>query len=764
MINRSLRILFVTPCWPHDHTYGGQLRALHIGRALKQLGEVTLAVVSSDMVADDVIRKTAEEFRLEPAIHVESLPDRKLMGRLRRAFDLHYLNVHGCVANVEDRERLLRRFADFDLIWVLNSRTPNILNHWNWPRSVLDIDDVPSTFQRTIFQNGAGLGERLKAGATMYLLRRRERLLKERFTALAVCSEIDKQYLGAGENIHVIPNGFERPRQEPKREQVQPPRIGFIGLFSYLPNRSGIQWFLKECWPRIKREIPDVRLRLVGKDTDGVLKPVGQDIDALGWVLDPAEEIATWSAMIIPLRFGAGTRIKIADAFSRKCPVVSTRLGALGYEVQDNRELLLADSPDEFAARCVSLIRDPARAASLAERAYGAFLEKWTWDAIAPRVRATAGAVLHHAGRLSERESPAATAVTPTFQARTGEALVRDGSRAIKFSVIIPTYNRVKFVQLAIKSVMRQKCDGMEIIVVDDGSEDETASVLKKGDFDIKYIYQKNQGVSSARNRGIKEAVGEWVAFLDSDDEWHPDYLSRQQEMAKKYPSAITCVMDGEERGDSDNFIEKFFDSGMMLKFGSDHELLLTMPFQEVVQHHITTLVSCIMRRETLMKTRLFDEALSIGEDHDIIMQMALQGPFAFSRDIGAFRYRRKESIMNLSAQLYRSGVKARLSWDRVFDRFLQSDHLLESERKALCFRYSRNQRALGNLYLRVGDRAKAREAYKQAWELRPSIESAVRLTLSHLPFGVGKLFLHKEGKVLPGYVQAGNSRNGFNL
>jgi glycosyltransferase involved in cell wall biosynthesis len=151
-----------------------------------------------------------------------------------------------------------------------------------------------------------------------------------------------------------------------------------------------MKWFVRECWPLVKRQIPDARLRLVGKDTDGPLKPNAPDLDALGYLADAASEMATWSAMIIPIRLGGGTRVKIADAFSRKCPVVSTKLGAYGYDVQSGRELLLADKPNDFAHACVSLIRDRVAASAMADRAYAAFLQNWTWDAIAPKVWAAA--------------------------------------------------------------------------------------------------------------------------------------------------------------------------------------------------------------------------------------------------------------------------------------------------------------------------------------------------------------------------------------
>ena len=100
--------------------------------------------------------------------------------------------------------------------------------------------------------------------------------------------------------------------------------------------------------------------------------------------------------MIVPIQTGAGTRVKIADAFSRKCPLVSTSFGALGYAVQHDQELLLADEPDDFANACLSLIDDPAKAARLAEQGHKSFLEKWTWDAVAPRVWNAAEDCLRH--------------------------------------------------------------------------------------------------------------------------------------------------------------------------------------------------------------------------------------------------------------------------------------------------------------------------------------------------------------------------------
>ena len=96
----------------------------------------------------------------------------------------------------------------------------------------------------------------------------------------------------------------------------------------------------------------------------------------------------------------------------------------------------------------------------------------------------------------------------------------------MKISIIIPTYNRAKFLLEAVNSVFNQTVKPFEIIVIDDGSNDNTKEVLEN--LDVKYIYQKNRGVSSARNRGVKEAKGDWICFLDSDDIWLEDKLKEQ--------------------------------------------------------------------------------------------------------------------------------------------------------------------------------------------------------------------------------------------
>jgi hypothetical protein len=238
------KILFISPCWPLGRTFGGQLRALHTARALKEIGDVTVLVVGSEANDHEAALRSAAEFRIAPSAPATLHPNKGTWERLRWAVDLQYLNVHGFVVSPVDRARVSSYFDAYDLVWVLNSRTPNLLQIWRWPHSHLDLDDIPSSYLQRMAATERAAVDRLKARTQSVLLHRRERHFSDRFTTLSVCSEADRHYLGH-ENVHVIPNGFTRPKAEPARCPLpQSPRLGFIGLYSYAPNFDGIQWFL----------------------------------------------------------------------------------------------------------------------------------------------------------------------------------------------------------------------------------------------------------------------------------------------------------------------------------------------------------------------------------------------------------------------------------------------------------------------------------------------------------------------------------------
>jgi glycosyltransferase involved in cell wall biosynthesis len=387
------RILYVSEVAPNQSSFGGAMRSVNVLRALQQMGTVEVVVLNSEVENHNGTLTPESEFTVAKTFDLTEQSTSRFIDQVKWTIDPRKSFPHGCGVNQEATDYVLRRLPEFDLVWFFKLRSPDMFPNGSWPRSVVDIDDLPSLYERAALRAGGAPGEQLKALRRMVCWRRREKLMSSRFTILSVCSEEDKDYLthlGASVPIHVLPNGFEMPKAEPIHRPATPPRIGFIGLFDYFPNRDAMEWFAAKCWPDIKRQVPNARMRLIGQGSEVFSRNIGPDVDGLGWLVDPAEEISTWSAMVVPIRVGAGTRVKIAYGYSQKCPIVSTSFGAWGYKAVDGDEMFLADSPEEFSNACVKLIREPETGKKMAERAWQKFLSSWTWESIHPAVWATA--------------------------------------------------------------------------------------------------------------------------------------------------------------------------------------------------------------------------------------------------------------------------------------------------------------------------------------------------------------------------------------
>ncbi|MEO5917517.1 MAG: glycosyltransferase family A protein [Luteolibacter sp.] len=189
-----------------------------------------------------------------------------------------------------------------------------------------------------------------------------------------------------------------------------------------------------------------------------------------------------------------------------------------------------------------------------------------------------------------------------------------------KISVIIPTYNRASQILGAVGSVMAQTFAPFEIIVIDDGSTDETAEVLAPVLDQIRYIKTGNGGVSAARNRGILEARGEWIAFLDSDDTWEPSKLERQRAAISKADSKVCFCVSIDERGeplDDLHLMDPTLAKGGDRYYPSDDCRLFLHSRHPFLQ-------SMLVEKKALMRAGIFDESLKVAEDTRLIYNLIL--------------------------------------------------------------------------------------------------------------------------------------------
>lgn len=182
----------------------------------------------------------------------------------------------------------------------------------------------------------------------------------------------------------------------------------------------------------------------------------------------------------------------------------------------------------------------------------------------------------------------------------------------MKISVVIPTYNRSDFILRAIESVRNQTIKVDEIIVIDDGSNDKTKELIEN--LDLKYIYQKNSGVSNARNRGIKEAKNNWIAFLDSDDIWNNTKIENQIEFHKTNPHILISHTD-ELWVRNDKIINQKHHQ----KKPSGFCFLENIPACKIGPS------TTILHKDILNDIGLFDENLKVCEDYDLWLRISLK-------------------------------------------------------------------------------------------------------------------------------------------
>jgi glycosyltransferase involved in cell wall biosynthesis len=189
--------------------------------------------------------------------------------------------------------------------------------------------------------------------------------------------------------IKVLPNVIDVPEkinfQGREKSSSTKLRILFLGSINYLPNFDAISFLCKNIFPLILDKIPEAELLVCGSGiTPKKLKHISGKLplNILGEVEDIDAVYEQADLMIVPLRFGSGTRIKIIESFSRNCPVVSTSVGAHGLKVTDKKHLLIAETPKEFVQACNSLYRDRGLAANLSENAYRLVKEQYNRDSM----------------------------------------------------------------------------------------------------------------------------------------------------------------------------------------------------------------------------------------------------------------------------------------------------------------------------------------------------------------------------------------------
>ena len=309
-------------------------------------------------------------------------------------------------------------------------------------------------------------------------------------------------------------------------------------------------------------------------------------------------------------------------------------------------------------------------------------------------------------------------------------------------SVVIPTFNRARQVQAALKSVLAQTYREFEAIVVDDGSTDGTGDAIQElisnGAKQVRYFFQPNQGQSAARNKGTDEARGEWVAFLDSDDVWLPEKLEWQVRAIEQFQGkCCACITDA-------RLVDNLgMDTTAFRESGKHYEETLGM-YPEAAGNLVKSrdpfwVSTLLVRTDVVKQIGWFDPHLEYAEDHDFLFRLSLVTSFCYVN--------KPLSLIDRSKSP--QGSKCR-PWDKVdvrlrgsqsmFEKWLKLDSKLPPEVRETIVQSLRHvYSAWTNWYLEHERYEEARQAVCKAIKCELTPKLAIKWTLTHVAPGFAR-------------------------
>jgi glycosyltransferase involved in cell wall biosynthesis len=257
------------------------------------------------------------------------------------------------------------------------------------PALVVDSHNIDYDLARQYARDASSLVRRLYASVNWRKLRREELATYRDADGVYLCSAADERRLldeVPGARTTVIPNAADVEYYQP-RPTDRPPdgrTVVFFGLLSYVPNIDGVIHFVQDIWPRIVKANPEARCKIIGgRPPPSLLALAGPRVELTGFVSDLRPHLAAAAAVVVPLRLGGGTRLKIVEAMAMGKAIVSTTLGAEGIDAVPGRDILIADEPQTFAASVVRLLNDPSLGARLGQSARRLAVERYSWMTVA---------------------------------------------------------------------------------------------------------------------------------------------------------------------------------------------------------------------------------------------------------------------------------------------------------------------------------------------------------------------------------------------
>ena len=377
-----MNILIVAPFLPYPLDQGGKIRIFNIIKNLARFHEVTLAAVVDDRSAAQLgpLPDLCAEIVLveRPA---RLWPDRLAFFTGHAPYNViryHSPELRRALQQLQRRRRFDLVQIEFTMMWQYSDLFPST-------PVLLDAHNIE---YKNVQQIGSSATSPL--WRLMYLIEeKRLRAVEERaWRECALCFAVSEKerdeiaaFTGNSAKVVTAANGVDPERFVFRPKAIKGKKILFLGGMDYTPNLDAARYFLGEVLPVIQRAEPEARVLLVGRE----LGRLGDYLSAPGVEChESVPEVLPWfyqaDLLAVPLRQGAGTRIKVLEAMAAGLPVVATSKGCEGIAAKNGRELLVADTAEEFAAAALGILQSPETGETLARNAQRLVAERYTWQ------------------------------------------------------------------------------------------------------------------------------------------------------------------------------------------------------------------------------------------------------------------------------------------------------------------------------------------------------------------------------------------------
>lgn len=389
-----MNILFLAPRLPLPADTGGKIRTLNILKQVSKFADVHLACFSFEAEDKQYARELENKgIRVTLVPLEEPSPVKKVIDVLLNPtpYSIGKYNS-GAMSKVLAE---LSAQTKFDAVHVDHL---HMAHYWNFDGvpMILDEHNVEYKILERCAQVERSPVKKMIFAGQAGRMKRFEREKAARFARCLTVSEDDKKFLeeitDSGVRVEVIPNGVDTEffRSQDTSHKSQEKSLVFTGSMDWLPNSDAVLYFCQEVMPLIWKKDPDVKFTIVGKGPTEAVKQLGEKdnrIIVTGRVDDVRPLMAKAAVFVVPIRVGGGTRLKILEAMSMQKAVVSTTLGAEGIKYTNEKDIVIADQPGNFAEKVLQLLGAPEKCRQMGHDARELVCGMYDWNIVGEKLK-----------------------------------------------------------------------------------------------------------------------------------------------------------------------------------------------------------------------------------------------------------------------------------------------------------------------------------------------------------------------------------------